>query len=264
MVAASADPADVRARAARRPPSGVTRMAGFVLGIDQGTSGSRALVLDGDGAVRGYGYRPLARLHPAPDRVEQDPLAVAAGVREAIAEALERAGIGAGGPGGVRDRIPARHRLRVGRADRPSAGERDHLAGPADDPRSRRRSATGRSSASAGAASGTGRGRGAAPSTSQWRMQNDPVVREAARAGLAADRAVGVVGPRGARRVARTPGPTSRWPRASTCGTSGSATGGTTGSPTSRSRGPRSRRSRRPWPTSGRSTSTGPACRSGR
>jgi len=68
-------------------------VAGFVLGIDQGTSGSRALVLDGDGAVRGYGYRPLARLHPAPDRVEQDPLAVAAGVREAIAEALDRAGI---------------------------------------------------------------------------------------------------------------------------------------------------------------------------
>jgi glycerol kinase len=69
-------------------------MAGFVLGIDQGTSGSRALVLDRDGAVRGYGYRPLARIHPAPDRVEQDPDAVAAGVREAIAEALERAAIG--------------------------------------------------------------------------------------------------------------------------------------------------------------------------
>ncbi len=70
-------------------------MGSFVLGIDQGTSGSRALVLDGGGGVRGYGYRPLARLHPAPDRVEQEPLAVAAGVREAIAEALERAGISA-------------------------------------------------------------------------------------------------------------------------------------------------------------------------
>lgn len=71
-------------------------MAGFVLGIDQGTSGSRALVLDGEGAVRGYGYRSLARLLPAPGRVEQDPLAVAAGVRGAIAEALERAGVGPG------------------------------------------------------------------------------------------------------------------------------------------------------------------------
>jgi len=73
----------------------VTRTAGFLLGVDQGTSGSRALVLDDQGAVRGYGYRPLARLYPAADRVEQDPLAVAAGVREAIAEALERAGISA-------------------------------------------------------------------------------------------------------------------------------------------------------------------------
>lgn len=71
-------------------------MGSFVLGIDQGTSGSRALILDADGRVRGYGYRPLARLHPAPDRVEQDPLAVAAGVREAIGEALERAGISPG------------------------------------------------------------------------------------------------------------------------------------------------------------------------
>ena len=45
----------------------------FLLGIDQGTSGSRALVLDRDGQVRGYGYRPLASLHPQPDWVEQDP-----------------------------------------------------------------------------------------------------------------------------------------------------------------------------------------------
>ncbi len=70
-------------------------MAAFVLGIDQGTSGSRALVLDDQGAVRGYGHRPLERLHPAPDRVEQDPDSVAAGVREAVAEALGHAGIGA-------------------------------------------------------------------------------------------------------------------------------------------------------------------------
>lgn len=69
-------------------------MAGYLLGIDQGTSGSRALVLDRDGGVRGYGYRPLARIHPAADRIEQDPLVVATGVRAAIAEALGRAGIG--------------------------------------------------------------------------------------------------------------------------------------------------------------------------
>lgn len=68
-------------------------MADYLLGIDQGTSGSRALVLDRDGAVRGYGHRPLARLHPTADRVEQDPLVVATGVREAIDMALVQAGI---------------------------------------------------------------------------------------------------------------------------------------------------------------------------
>jgi glycerol kinase len=66
-------------------------MPDFLLGIDQGTSGSRALILDRDGAVRGYGYRKLERFYPRPDWVEQDPLALAAGVREAIVEALQHA-----------------------------------------------------------------------------------------------------------------------------------------------------------------------------
>ncbi len=64
----------------------------FLLGLDQGTSGSRALILDETGQVRGYGYRSLARLYPQPGWVEQDPAAVVAGVAEAIAEALEHAG----------------------------------------------------------------------------------------------------------------------------------------------------------------------------
>jgi glycerol kinase len=64
----------------------------FMLGIDQGSSGSRALLLDLEGRVRGYGYRPLARLYPQPDWVEQDPHAVAHGVSEAITEAIRQAG----------------------------------------------------------------------------------------------------------------------------------------------------------------------------
>lgn len=66
----------------------------FLMGIDQGTSGSRALVIDREGQVRGYAYRPVARLHPAPDRVEQDPEAVAAGVAAVTADALEAADCG--------------------------------------------------------------------------------------------------------------------------------------------------------------------------
>lgn len=64
----------------------------YLLGIDQGTSGSRALILNDQGQVRGYGYRALARLYPQPGWVEQDPDAVVAGVTEAIAEAMVHAG----------------------------------------------------------------------------------------------------------------------------------------------------------------------------
>jgi glycerol kinase len=68
-------------------------MPDYLLGIDQGTSGSRALILDREGNVRGYGYRPLPRLYPRPDWVEQDPATVSGGVRDAIAEALQHANI---------------------------------------------------------------------------------------------------------------------------------------------------------------------------
>ena len=67
-------------------------MSDYLLGIDQGTSGSRALILDRAGQVRGYGYVPLPRLYPRPEWVEQDPAALTAGVRGAILEALKQAG----------------------------------------------------------------------------------------------------------------------------------------------------------------------------
>ncbi|MFV9505555.1 MAG: FGGY family carbohydrate kinase [Oscillochloridaceae bacterium umkhey_bin13] len=65
--------------------------AGLVLGIDQGGSGSRAVVLDQTGQIRGYGYRPVARLYPQPGWVEQRPAVVARSVAEAIKEALTHA-----------------------------------------------------------------------------------------------------------------------------------------------------------------------------
>lgn len=65
----------------------------YLLGIDQGTSGSRALILDREGNTCGYGYRSLPRIYPLPGWVEQDVQEVVAGVFEAIAEALDQAGI---------------------------------------------------------------------------------------------------------------------------------------------------------------------------
>ncbi|HRF46972.1 MAG TPA: FGGY-family carbohydrate kinase [Anaerolineales bacterium] len=68
-------------------------MADYVVGIDQGTSGSRALVLDREGRPCGYGYRPLARIYPCPGEVEQNPWEVALTVREALALALNDGGL---------------------------------------------------------------------------------------------------------------------------------------------------------------------------
>lgn len=64
----------------------------LVLGIDQGGSGSRAILLDRTGRLRGYGYRGVGRLYPQEGWVEQRPMAVARSVREAIDEAIARAG----------------------------------------------------------------------------------------------------------------------------------------------------------------------------
>src|SRR5512134_2374826 len=64
----------------------------YLLGIDQGTSGSRALIMDRAGRVHGYGYRSLPRTYPQPGWVEQEPADVSAGVTAAITEAITQAG----------------------------------------------------------------------------------------------------------------------------------------------------------------------------
>jgi glycerol kinase len=68
----------------------------YFLGIDQGSSGSRAMLLDAEGQVRGYGYQPVDRLYPRPGWVEQDPRAIAESVRVAVTAALAQSGCAAG------------------------------------------------------------------------------------------------------------------------------------------------------------------------
>src|SRR5919108_1051356 len=70
-------------------------MAGrFVLALDQGTSGSTALVVDVDGAVRARGYAEVPQHYPQPGWVEHDPRDLWTTTAEAAALALARAGIG--------------------------------------------------------------------------------------------------------------------------------------------------------------------------
>jgi glycerol kinase len=67
--------------------------AGFVLALDQGTSGSTALVVDDTGAVRARGYAELPQHYPRPGWVEHDPEEIWATVERAATQALGAAGI---------------------------------------------------------------------------------------------------------------------------------------------------------------------------
>jgi glycerol kinase len=62
-----------------------------VLALDQGTTGSTALVLDADGDVRGRGYAELPQIYPRPGWVEHDPQAIWDTVTAALGQALGEA-----------------------------------------------------------------------------------------------------------------------------------------------------------------------------
>jgi glycerol kinase len=63
----------------------------YVLALDQGTSGSTALVIDAEGTVRARGYAELTQHYPQPGWVEHDPeeiwTTVGTAARRALAEA---------------------------------------------------------------------------------------------------------------------------------------------------------------------------------
>jgi glycerol kinase len=67
-----------------------------ILALDQGTSGSTALVIDADGAVRARGYAELPQHYPRPGWVEHDPGEIWASVGEAASRALAEAGVTGG------------------------------------------------------------------------------------------------------------------------------------------------------------------------
>jgi glycerol kinase len=63
----------------------------FVLALDQGTTGSRALVVDPDGAIRGSGYAELPQYYPKPGWVEHDAEEIWQTTVQAIGQALAAA-----------------------------------------------------------------------------------------------------------------------------------------------------------------------------
>ncbi|MBA3894009.1 MAG: glycerol kinase GlpK [Gemmatimonadales bacterium] len=63
-----------------------------ILALDQGTTGSTALVIHQDGSVLGRGYREFTQYFPRPGWVEHDPEEIFRVSLEAIAEAVASAG----------------------------------------------------------------------------------------------------------------------------------------------------------------------------
>lgn len=66
---------------------------GFVLAIDQGTSSTRAFVVDALGRVAGSATEPLSSRYPGPGRVEQDPGDIWRTVQQAVRGALANASL---------------------------------------------------------------------------------------------------------------------------------------------------------------------------
>jgi glycerol kinase len=66
-------------------------MARLVMGIDAGTTGVRALLLDEEGNVAASAYREIASHYPRPQWMEQDPDAIRTSMREVIDAAIAAA-----------------------------------------------------------------------------------------------------------------------------------------------------------------------------
>ncbi len=65
----------------------------YVAALDQGTTSSRALVIDENGAVRGRHGIEFAQIYPQPGWVEHDPMEILRSQTDALQAAVQKAGI---------------------------------------------------------------------------------------------------------------------------------------------------------------------------
>jgi glycerol kinase len=68
----------------------------YVMGIDQGTTGTRVILFDHDGEVKAISYREIRQIYPQPGWVEHDPNEYWQTVLECSREVLAKCGIAAG------------------------------------------------------------------------------------------------------------------------------------------------------------------------
>jgi glycerol kinase len=73
-----------------------TTMAGYILALDQGTTSSRALVFDPEGAALAQASQELRQIYPQAGWVEHDPMEIWFSQQHVAERALHQAGISAG------------------------------------------------------------------------------------------------------------------------------------------------------------------------
>ncbi|TET18158.1 MAG: glycerol kinase, partial [Dehalococcoidia bacterium] len=66
-------------------------MKQYILSIDQGTTGTTALLVDRNGNVQGRGYREIDQYYPQPGWVEQDPADIWQKTLQAVEQAKRSA-----------------------------------------------------------------------------------------------------------------------------------------------------------------------------
>jgi glycerol kinase len=69
------------------------RKPGYIMSIDQGTTGSRVILFNHDGEIHSMAYRGLRQIYPKPGWVEHDPMEIWNSVRECMDEALMTGGV---------------------------------------------------------------------------------------------------------------------------------------------------------------------------
>ncbi|WP_374992138.1 glycerol kinase GlpK [Paenibacillus sp. LHD-38] len=67
-------------------------MGKYILAIDQSTSGTKALLVDGDGVILGKSSVEHKQYYPEPGWVEHDPIAIYENVKESVLDVLKQTG----------------------------------------------------------------------------------------------------------------------------------------------------------------------------
>ena len=73
----------------------------YILALDQGTTSSRAMIFDQDGAVRSRAQQEFNQHYPRPGWVEHDPEEIWSSQLHVAGEAMRTAGLGAGDLAGI-------------------------------------------------------------------------------------------------------------------------------------------------------------------